>query len=46
MLTLEESKKLYSKLLSNPSNIVINQSKGGDLKIYMNAFNPKDILVL
>ena len=46
MLALEESKKLYSKLFSNPSNIVINQLKGEDLKIYMNAFNPKDILVL
>ena len=35
MLALEESKKLYSKLFSNPSNIVINQLKGEDLKIYI-----------
>ena len=46
LLALEESKKLYTKLFSNPSNIVINQLKGEDLKIYMIAYNPKDILVL
>jgi hypothetical protein len=43
---IEESKKLYTKLFSNPSTIVINQLKGEDLKIYINSFNLKDILVL
>ena len=43
---IEESKKLYTKLFSNPSTIVINQLKGEDLKIYINSFTPKDIIVL
>ena len=46
ILALEESKKLYTKLFSNPSNIVINQLKGEELKIYINSFTSKDILVL
>ena len=46
ILALEESKKLYTKLFANPSNIVINQLKGDELKIYTNSFTPKDILVL
>ena len=46
ILAIEESKQLYTKLFSNPNNILLNQLKGEDLKIYINSFNQKDILVL
>ena len=46
ILAIEESKKLYTKLFSNPNSLVLNQLKGEELKIYINSFNPKDILVL
>ena len=46
ILAIEESKKLYTKLFCNPSNIIMNQLKGENLKIYVNSFSPKDILVL
>ena len=46
ILAIEETKKLYTKLFSNPSNIIINQLKGDSLKIYTNSFQPKDIQIL
>ena len=46
ILAIEESKKLYTKLFSNPNNIIMSQLKGENLKIYVNSFSPKDILVL
>ena len=46
ILAIEESKKLYVKMFSNPSTLVLNQLKGEELKIYINSFSPKDILVL
>ena len=43
---IEETKKLYTKLFSNPNNIIINQLKGENIKVYINSFTPKDIQIL
>ena len=34
LLAIEETKKLYTKLFSNPNNIIINQLKGENIKVY------------
>ena len=46
ILAIEETKKLYVKFLANPNNIILNQLKGDTLKLYLNAFTPKDIQIL
>ena len=45
MLAIEESKKLYTKLFSNPNNLLLNQLKNDHLRIFAGSFNAKDILV-
>ena len=46
LLAIEEAKKLYTKLFSNPSNIILNQLKGDFIKIFINSFQPKDVQIL
>ena len=46
ILAIEETKKLYVKFLANANNTILNQLKGDTLKIFLNAFNPKDIQIL
>ena len=46
ILAIEESKKLYTKLFSNPSNIIMNQLKGENLKIYVNSFTSNSAHVI
>ena len=46
ILAIEETKKLYTKLFSNPNNIIINQLKGDYIKVFINSFQPKDIQIL
>ena len=46
LLAIEDTKKLYTKLFSNPNNIILNQLKGDNIKVYINAFQPKDIQIL
>ena len=46
LLAIEDTKKLYTKLFSNPNNIILNQLKGDNIKVYINAFLPKDIQIL
>ena len=43
---IEEAKKLYTKLFSNSSNLLINQLKGDNLRIFINSFQPKDVQVM
>ena len=43
---IEEAKKIYTKLFSNASNIIINQLKGDNLKIFINSLQPKDVQVM
>lgn len=46
ILAIEDTKKLYNKLFANPNNLIINQLKGDNLKIFINVFQPKDIQIL
>jgi hypothetical protein len=46
ILAIEEIKQIYTKLFANPNNLILNQLKSDNLKIYMNLLNPKDLLAL
>ena len=46
ILAIEDTKKLYTKLFANPNSLILNQLKGENLRIFTNAFQPKDIQIL
>ena len=46
ILAIEHAKKLYTKLFANANNLILNQLKGENLRIFVNAFQPKDIQIL
>jgi hypothetical protein len=46
ILAIEEIKQIYTKLFANPSNLILNQLKSDNLKIYINLLNQKDLLAL
>ena len=46
IMAIEDTKKLYNKLFANPNNLILNQLKGENLKIFINVFQPKDIQII
>ena len=46
ILAIENTKKLYNKLFASPNSLILNQLKNENLRIFINAFQPKDIQIL